>query len=90
MNDSLLGILFYNLDAQIALRQDEFCDYRDAHVLVCSWNCDARKPKSLLTNPMDARFLKEWLTASPVTPEIIVIGFQEIIDLESKKTTASK
>jgi hypothetical protein len=33
-------------------------------------------------------FLREWLTASPVTPDIIVIGFQEIIDLESKKTTA--
>ncbi|KAI9598136.1 Endonuclease/exonuclease/phosphatase [Syncephalis fuscata] len=69
-------------------KQKEFCDYRDAHVLICSWNCDARKPKSLLSNSLNAQFLKEWLTASPVTPDIIVIGFQEIIDLESKKTTA--
>ncbi|KAI8055388.1 Endonuclease/exonuclease/phosphatase [Syncephalis plumigaleata] len=76
------------IDAHITLKQNEFCNYRDINVLICSWNCDARKPKSLLSNSLNAQFLKEWLTASPVTPDIIVVGFQEIIDLESKKTTA--
>ncbi|CAG8559405.1 7304_t:CDS:2, partial [Acaulospora morrowiae] len=67
--------------------EHEYCDYRDIKVLVCSWNIDASKPTDLERSHDAAKFLRLWFTSTE-SPDIIVIGFQEIIDLESKKQTA--
>ncbi|KAJ1673400.1 hypothetical protein EV182_005309, partial [Spiromyces aspiralis] len=62
----------------------------DIKVLTCSWNIDALKPSDLAESSLDANryHLKRWLTAlSPDRPDILVVGLQEVVDLESKKMT---
>jgi hypothetical protein len=68
-------------------RMKEYCDYRDAKILISSWNIDANKPEKF--DAQDEQRIREWLT-SLRDPDIIVVGIQEIVDLESKKQTASK
>ncbi|KAI0240082.1 hypothetical protein L0F63_001075 [Massospora cicadina] len=58
-------------------------------VRVCSWNIDASKPSDLLSSAINSKFLEPWLCPDPQeVPDLIVVGFQEIVDLESKKVTA--
>lgn len=68
----------------------EYCTYRQAGVLICSWNIDANKPEKLSRS--DDEKVRQWLRAPDAmgSPEIIVVGIQEIVDLESKKQTARK
>jgi hypothetical protein len=56
-------------------------------MLLVSWNCDSARPDSLTSDPVNFEFLNEALT-SVDSPDIIVFGFQEVIDLESRKMTA--
>jgi hypothetical protein len=70
-------------------REHKYCDFRNVKVLICSWNIDASKPADL-ENSADGKQFLEKLFKSTKSPEIIVVGFQEIIDLESKKMTASE
>ena len=78
--------LFYP-DQAMNKRMKEYCDYRDAKILISSWNIDANKPEKF--DAQDEQRIREWLT-SLRDPDIIVVGIQEIVDLESKKQTASK
>lgn len=68
-------------------RAEEYCTYDDARVMICSWNIDANKPERILGD--DDKAVREWL-GTMVDPDIIVVGIQEIVDLESKKQTARK
>jgi hypothetical protein len=58
-------------------------------MLICTWNVDAAKPTDLNGDATNADFLSNTLN-SVDSPDIIVFGFQELIDLEDKKLTASK
>ncbi|KAG0266934.1 hypothetical protein DFQ27_009292 [Actinomortierella ambigua] len=74
-------------------RSKEYCQYRDLKILICSWNIDASKPAAQQKNGgADARLFDQWLTGmngeGHGPPDIISVGFQEIVDLESKKMTA--
>lgn len=74
-------------------RSKEYCQWRDIKVLICSWNIDASKPAAQDVNGgSDRRLFESWLTSMEQEgpPDIISVGFQEIVDLESKKMTASK
>ncbi|KAI9019267.1 Endonuclease/exonuclease/phosphatase [Phycomyces nitens] len=64
----------------------EYCTYQDMEVMLCSWNIDATKPEKLANTDDDIK-LREWLNGMR-NPDIIVVGMQEIVDLESKKQTA--
>ncbi|KAJ3142927.1 hypothetical protein HDU90_002799 [Geranomyces variabilis] len=79
------------LENQLRLRERECCTYRDLKLLICSWNLDANKPAELeeSKHPEDADFLARWM-GSADSPDIIVVGFQELVDLESKKVTAKQ
>lgn len=70
-------------------REHEYCDFRNVKVLMCSWNIDASKPAELESSSDGRKFLEK-LFESTKSPDIIVVGFQEMIDLESKKMTASE
>ncbi|KAI8582739.1 hypothetical protein K450DRAFT_226679 [Umbelopsis ramanniana AG] len=72
-------------DQAMNKRMKEYCDYRDAKILISSWNIDANKPEKF--DAQDEQKIREWLT-SLRDPDIIVVGIQEIVDLESKKQTA--
>jgi hypothetical protein len=68
-------------------RSKEYCTYEDKTVMICSWNIDANKPEKL--TPEDNTAVHGWL-GNMEDPDIIVVGIQEIVDLESKKQTARK
>ncbi|KAI9497417.1 Endonuclease/exonuclease/phosphatase [Zychaea mexicana] len=60
---------------------------QDTRILICSWNIDANKPEKLPYN--DDQLVRAWLSGMrDPDPDIIVVGIQEIVDLESKKQTA--
>lgn len=74
-------------------RSKEYCHWRDLKILICSWNIDASKPTAQDVNGgADRKLFESWLTGMDQEgpPDIISVGFQEIVDLESKKMTASK
>lgn len=78
------------IDAMMVQRESSFCVFRPLRLLVCSWNIDAAKPDAL-TGTNNVTFLHKFLTSSHgggEIPDIIVFGFQEVIDLEDKKLTA--
>ena len=67
----------------------EYCQFREARVLVMTWNAGASTPGSLKRDDRDHNFFRELLQDSE-SPDVLVFGFQELIDLEDKKLTASE
>ncbi|KAI5780779.1 Endonuclease/exonuclease/phosphatase, partial [Geopyxis carbonaria] len=75
------------LESEMQKRDMEFCSFREIKALVCTWNAGASKPQDLLNRDSDKIFLEEVLESGN-SPDIIVFGFQELVDLEDKKITA--
>jgi hypothetical protein len=59
------------------LHQADYCTYRNLCVLIVSWNVDAIRPYALRNEN-----LFEDLFKYSSDPDIIVIGLQELVDLE--------
>lgn len=75
-------------DQELRRQRSDFCSNHYLKVLVSSWNIDASRPIDLEETGNDA-FLQRWLTlASGSVPDIIVVGLQEIVDLESTTVNA--
>ncbi|KAJ3098505.1 hypothetical protein HDU97_003961 [Phlyctochytrium planicorne] len=71
--------------------EEEFVGYRSVRLFVGSWNIDANKPESLDLRPQSEHTILQWfLKLKDNPPEIIVINFQELVDLESKKVNAKQ
>ena len=68
-------------------RDREFSTFRDMKVLIVSWNVDSAKPDALTGTPDNVNFLSDVLKTVD-SPDIIVFGLQEVIDLESRKVAA--
>ncbi|CAZ86314.1 unnamed protein product [Tuber melanosporum] len=75
------------LEKEMQQHDVEFCSFREIKALICTWNAGANKPQDLLTREDDKVFLENVL-GSVDSPDIIVFGFQELVDLEDKKITA--
>jgi hypothetical protein len=70
-------------------REVEYCSFRDVKIVICTWNAGASKPSDLVRgHPVEQNFLENVLRLTDA-PDIIVFGFQELVDLENKKLTAS-
>lgn len=79
-------------------REAEFCTYRSIKTLNVTFNVDAASPADLETSAENMDVFPSMLrnacqvgseaVAADRPPDIIVFGFQELIDLESKKLTA--
>lgn len=85
------------LERHMQTRDSEFSTFRNIKLLVCSWNIDSCKPADLQGDAVNMNFLSDAIGSSIDTaiadeepPEIIVFSFQEVVDLENKKLTASK
>lgn len=76
-----------SIDHELMTREEEYSSYRELSTLIVSWNVDANKPDALTGDPSNVDFLKEVLTSAR-SPDIISIGFQEVVDLENRKVTA--
>jgi len=83
--DGLLSVDW--IDSSLLKKEREYCSFRDLRVLICSWNIGSCKPNELSGSPENANFLAECLH-SVDSPDIIVFGLQEVIDLDNKKLTA--
>ena len=65
----------------------EYCDFRELKAVVVTWNAGASTPSSLSGGERSAPFKAAIKVEDP--PDILVFGFQELVDLEDKKLTAS-
>jgi len=68
--------------------EPEFCELTPIRTLVMTWNAGASTPYHLRQDDRDAAFFRDLIQSSNC-PDILVFGFQELVDLEDKKTTAS-
>ncbi len=67
----------------------QYCEFREISASVLTWNAGASTPTDLRRDERGSIFIREALHSSH-PPEIIVFGFQELVDLEDKKLTASE
>lgn len=66
----------------------DYCSFREIKVVVVTWNVGAATPANVRYEQKDSNFFHEILqTHEP--PDLLVFGFQELVDLEDKKLTAS-
>jgi hypothetical protein len=68
-------------------RDSEYCEFRELSARVMTWNAGATKPTTLRHSEQDRNFYRELLEPQD-PPDILVFGFQELVDLENKKITA--
>ena len=66
----------------------DYCSFREVKTVVATWNAGASTPGSLRNDEQDRNFFREVVQPDD-PPDILVFGFQELVDLEDKKLTAS-
>jgi len=76
------------IETQMQSQEPDFCEMQTINALVMTWNAGASTPYHLQHSDQDASFFRDLLQNSN-SPDILVFGFQELVDLEDKKTTAS-
>ena len=69
-------------------RDIEYCSFREITALVVTWNAGAVTPTHLRYEESEPHFFQTILQ-SVASPDLLVFGFQELVDLEDKKLTAS-
>lgn len=65
-------------------RDVEYCTFREIRAVIMTWNAGASTPGSV----RGTKFIEDAIGPEN-PPEIVVFGFQELVDLENKKITAS-
>ncbi|OKP12318.1 hypothetical protein PENSUB_2054 [Penicillium subrubescens] len=71
------------LENRMQTRDVEFCKFREIRMVIITWNAGASTPGSVRTSD----FIRDAVHPED-PPDIIVFGFQELVDLENKKITA--
>ncbi|KAK3308157.1 Endonuclease/exonuclease/phosphatase [Chaetomium strumarium] len=77
------------LEHEMKRKDTEYCSFEKIKALVLTWNAGASTPHSLRYSESDAAFFQKLLQSSD-SPDIIVFGFQELVDLEDKTATAKR
>ena len=67
----------------------DYCTFRELSAFVMTWNAGAATPGQLRHDQSDFSFLADLLSAKEM-PDLLVFGFQELVDLEDKRLTASR
>ena len=75
------------LETEMHSHDVEFCQFREIKALIMTWNAGASTPGSLRRDAQDDVFFRN-LFQEIDPPDILVFGFQELVDLEDKKLTA--
>ncbi|KAL6722134.1 hypothetical protein ACLMJK_001241 [Lecanora helva] len=75
------------LESDMRDRDVEYCTFRELTALVVTWNAGAATPTHLRHNERDFEFFSNILRAD-TSPDLLVFGFQELVDLEDKRLTA--
>ncbi|KAG7119854.1 inositol polyphosphate 5-phosphatase C9G1.10c like protein [Verticillium longisporum] len=74
---------------EMKAQEAQYCDFEDIKALVMTWNAGASTPHSLRYANQDATFIRNLLQSSD-SPDILIFGFQELVDLEDKTATAKR
>lgn len=69
-------------------RDVEYCSFREITALVVTWNAGAATPTHLRYEESQPLFFQDILQVG-TPPDLLVFGFQELVDLEDKTLTAS-
>jgi hypothetical protein len=80
----IISLLMHQLEARLQSKDVEYCQFREIRASVLTWNAGASVPGNL----RDSNFIRDAIDPGN-PPEILVFGFQELVDLEDKKLTAS-
>ncbi|KAK9249327.1 hypothetical protein V1506DRAFT_466069 [Lipomyces tetrasporus] len=75
------------LELSMQEHEAEYCSFRTIQALICTWNVGAAKPTELQQTSTDSKFLRKLLKTAD-DPELIVFGFQELVELDNKTVTA--
>lgn len=87
-NTSVRSLADARAETDMQNHDTDYCSFREIKTVVVTWNAGASTPTSLRYDENDISSFKEMLqVGSP--PEILVFGFQELVDLDDKKLTAS-
>ncbi|CZS99514.1 related to phosphatidylinositol phosphate phosphatase [Rhynchosporium graminicola] len=73
------------IENQMQSQEPEYATFTPIKALVMTWNAGATKPTTLRNKPDDDAFFGNLLGSSGV-PDLLIFGFQELVDLEDKKT----
>lgn len=76
---------FFFSEARMQSRDVDYCNFREISAALITWNAGASVPNHL----SNSDFIRDAIHPEN-PPEILVFGFQELVDLENKKITASK
>ncbi|EEP79142.1 conserved hypothetical protein [Uncinocarpus reesii 1704] len=71
------------LESKMQNRDVDYCEFREITAAVLTWNAGAAVPGNL----SNSNFIGEAINPEN-PPDILVFGFQELVDLENKKITA--
>ncbi|KAL7625538.1 hypothetical protein AAE478_004758 [Parahypoxylon ruwenzoriense] len=77
------------LENEMKSLDTQYCRFEDIKLLAMTWNAGASTPNSLRYSESDAMFMQNLLQSSN-SPDILVFGFQELVDLEDKTATAKR
>ncbi|KAK0635231.1 Endonuclease/exonuclease/phosphatase [Bombardia bombarda] len=77
------------LSCEMKNKEEKYCEFQKLKALILTWNAGATTPNSLRYSDSDASFFQSLLQGSD-SPDIIVFGFQELVDLEDKTATAKR
>ncbi|KAJ3480254.1 hypothetical protein NLG97_g8114 [Lecanicillium saksenae] len=77
------------LEENLKSNEAKYCQFDDLSLMVMTWNAGASTPHSLRYSEGDASFFQEFVQTSG-SPDILVFGFQELVDLEDKTATAKR
>lgn len=77
------------LEDEMKSKDTKYSDFNEISALIFTWNAGASTPHSLRYSDGDASFFQQLLQSSG-SPDILVFGFQELVDLEDKTATAKR
>ncbi|KAL6849125.1 hypothetical protein ACO1O0_008655 [Amphichorda felina] len=77
------------VEDEMKSKDTDYCDFDELKALVFTWNAGASTPHSLRYSGDDGNFFPDLIQSSG-SPDILVFGFQELVDLEDKTATAKR
>ena len=77
-----------NMSQMMRSNESSFCQYEPMNIVMLTWNIDSRKPADMDSGDSEDRDFLHSFISSHSDMDIFVVGFQELVDLESKSETA--
>lgn len=77
------------LEEEMKNKDVQYCQFDNLKAMIMTWNAGASTPNSLRYSDTDSTFIQNLLQTSD-SPDILIFGFQELVDLEDKAATAKR